>query len=400
MTNSERVSTEICKNSFLSFWSFPNPIREDNKKEFTDILIINNPIVIIISVKEIHIKYSGKPEVDEQRWFKRGIKKSYKQIYGAERIITDNITNVLTNDGKNILNIPDSSNIKIYRVGVSIGRKESFALPYGKFETGFVHFFDQDSFPRILNELDTIMDFIQYLEAKERFFNEGNKALFNREEDFLAVHLHNNRSMPSNFDRLLIDSDSWNDFIRGSEYKSRKKQEHDSYVWDNIIEEFFDGYKKDELLFSSNFTEIENGLRTMSKEARFNRMILSKTFLETIGFYGKSQIEARLCQSPSGVIYVFLVDQHDENNRESRVKHLQLLCFAARNCIDNPEVVGIASNRYIKGEGHSYDLCYLDIPKLTNDEREKIRKMQEELGYFTKSVFSKISYDEYPKEEV
>ena len=48
MTISEKITMEICKNSFLSFWSFANPVREDSKKELTDILVYNHPNIIII----------------------------------------------------------------------------------------------------------------------------------------------------------------------------------------------------------------------------------------------------------------------------------------------------------------------------------------------------------------
>ena len=69
----------------------------------------------------------------------------------------------------------------------------------------------------------------------------------------------------------------------------------------------------------------------------------------------------------------------------------------ARNIIDSPEVVGIATNRYIKGGGHSYDLCYTYLPELTDEKRTKLLEMQNDLGYFVNSKKSNKHFDEYPK---
>jgi len=140
MNQAEQVVSHICKKSFLSFWSFPNPVREDNQKELTDIIVVNDPYVILISVKGVTIKDSGDRNVDSQRWYNRAIKKSYDQLYGAERIISQRITKIRTADKKYELQLPEVDAAQIFRIGISIGRHEDFALPFGRFETGFVHF--------------------------------------------------------------------------------------------------------------------------------------------------------------------------------------------------------------------------------------------------------------------
>lgn len=397
MNKSEKIVYTVCKSSFLSFWSFVNPIREDNEKELTDILVINDPYIIIISVKDINIEHSGDINVDRQRWYKRAIKKSYQQLYGAERILKNSLTKILTSDQKYLINIPEEKKAKIYRIGISIGRREQFALPFGNFESGFVHFFDQYSFPILLNELDTITDFIEYIKAKERFFVSGKNALFRSEEDLLALYLHGGRNFPSKFDRIMIKPLIWTELCQKSEFHRRKDQEKKSYVWDKIIEEFFKEYSKEQLLFNSNFSQTEQSLRAMSKESRFSRRILAESFLEAIGFYGTSWIKARMVQSMRGTIYIFLIDEHREVDRMQRMWELQLRCMVARNIIDLPEVVGIATNRYIKGGGHSYDLCYTYLPELTDEKRTKLLEMQNDLGYFVNSKKSNKHFDEYPK---
>ena len=55
---SEQLVYAICKKSFLSLWSYANPLGK-NSKELCDILIVCDPDIIIISVKDISITDSG-----------------------------------------------------------------------------------------------------------------------------------------------------------------------------------------------------------------------------------------------------------------------------------------------------------------------------------------------------
>lgn len=397
MNFSEKIVSDICKNSFLSFWSFPNPIRADNNKELADLLIVNDPFVIIISVKDININPSGNKEIDIQRWQKKAIKKSYDQIYGAERAICNVHTDILTSDKKYRIKFPDPEKMRLYRVGISFGRREEFPLPFGDQGKGFIHFFDQQSFPIILKELDTITDFIDYLDAKEKFFDSGKNVYFDSEEQLMGIYLHRGRKFPLNIDNTLVERDTWEEIIQKKEFLNRKDQEKESYFIDAIIEEFYRDMSIEQLILTNDFHEVEMALRALSKESRFNRMILAKYFLEVIGFYGEPQAGARIAPSSSGVTYVFLLDEYLENNRELRKMELTLRCFAARNIIrENKEVIGIASSQYVKGGGHAYDLCYVYQPEWTENDIKKYTKMQDELGYFTSPEFKRRHFDEYP----
>lgn len=398
MNQAEEFCTNICEDSFLSFWSFANPKRQDNNKELTDVLIVCDPYVILISVKEIEISSSGDRSVDSQRWYKRAIEKSYKQLYGAERIITDEITSIVTTAMDAEISIPPKERMELFRVGISLGRRQSFALPFGCFEIGFVHFFDQVSFPIILSELDTISDFVTFLTNKENFFDSDKATKFNSEEDLLAVYLHRGRKLPDNLDNTYIPPFTWAAFTEKSNYHSRKRQEIKSYIWDKIIEDFFRDFSKGALLFSSKYVEIEQSLRTIAKENRFSRMVLSDVFLDFVGVTAEIKSHSRLLQSDNKTTYVFMLDEHRENNREERIRELGLRCKVARLIFDpSQEVVGIATNPYVSGAGHSYDLYYLFIPELTDKDRSDITKMQKELRYFINPVEECRSYDEYPE---
>jgi hypothetical protein len=396
VTPSEEMVSTICKASFLPFWTYPNPFRRDNKKELTDVLIVCDPYVIIISVKEINITPCEDKEVESRRWYNRAIEKSYSQIYGAERIIKDSVTEIFLKENNSTISFPSLERMKIIRIGVSIGRKMGYALPFGRFEGGFIHFYDQFSFPVLFQELDTITDFVNYIEAKERYFEAVKNIKFSTECDILAIYLHRGRVFPDGFDMALVEPNVWNQFIGKDEFLKRKEQERVSYIWDRIIGEFYDGYSRNELLFIDGYEGTEQSLRVMANETRFSRMMLSESFLDAIGFFSESRVGARILESINEVTFVFLVYEHDEENRNNRIQSLGLRCLAARNMVDNSIVVGIATNRYIHGTGHSYDLYYLYKPELFIEERAKIREMQEALGYFIKPIKTMKHFDEYP----
>ena len=63
---SEQLVYDICKKSFLSLWSYANPLGK-NLKELCDVLIVCDPDIIIISVKDISITDSGDISTDWKR---------------------------------------------------------------------------------------------------------------------------------------------------------------------------------------------------------------------------------------------------------------------------------------------------------------------------------------------
>jgi len=396
MNTSEKFVSKLCKETFLSFWSYPTPIRQDNNKELCDLLVINDPYIIIFSIKDIDIPKSRDPQTDINRWFNKAIKRSVKQIYGAERTLNRNIE-ILGQEHDEIIPMPDLKNAIILRVAVALGRTNRFPLVSGDFDKGFIHTFDEISFPIIIQELDTITDFVEYLQKKEVFLSKEKDLRIDGEENLLAFYLQNGRNFPDNLDVLIIGSDSWNNFKMSEEYIRKKSEDKQSYTWDKIIEVFYNDHKKGLLYHNSSLERMENALRVMSKENRFSRRILSNDFLDFIGFFDKPKGKARFVKAPSGIIYVFMLASHNDEDREGRMAELSLRCSVARGI--NPDskiVVGIATNPYKKGEGYSYDLCYLELPELTQEFKEFVQKTQQEFGYFRNAKVSKKGFDEYP----
>ena len=83
VNKTEEFVLGTCQRSFLALWCYNNPRGKDGK-ELCDILVICDPHVIIISVKEVLLK-EGKNAVEYKRWERKAVDASVKQLYGAQR---------------------------------------------------------------------------------------------------------------------------------------------------------------------------------------------------------------------------------------------------------------------------------------------------------------------------
>ena len=129
---SEEFVYQACRHSFLSLWSYANPKGKDGHKELCDILVVCDPDIVIVSVKEITFTNSGNISTDLKRWWKRAIESSVKQIYGAERFI-QKTSYVIRSDGKLGLPFPKMNERRIHRIAVALGGKSRLPIPFGNF---------------------------------------------------------------------------------------------------------------------------------------------------------------------------------------------------------------------------------------------------------------------------
>lgn len=219
-TQSEKYLAQLCERSFLNLWSYPNIFRNqghrDGKtegKEICDLLVVCGNHIIIFSEKTKGFPDSGNLDIDWRRWFSGAILDSIKQIRGAERWLTQYPQRVFFDRKCNQplpIDLPKPSVRHMHRVVVAQGAAERCrqwfrggsgslcivpdirgkchtdpqCAGYQPFAIGdfdpddtFVHVLDDVSLDILLGELDTITDFVNYLERKEKFFRSGHLIL-------------------------------------------------------------------------------------------------------------------------------------------------------------------------------------------------------------------------------
>jgi hypothetical protein len=384
MTPSEEYVKTLCEKTFLSLWCYANPIGKKNK-ELCDLLVVCDPSIIIISVKEIQYKDTDDFDTDYQRWRKKAIDNSVDQIYGAERWITT-ARNVTTVEGEQALIFPSKESARVYRVAVAFGSQGKASIQFSDFGKGFVHVFDEQSLNILMNELDTITDFIEYLDKKERLSISGKKlALDGGEEDLLAYFLSNNRSFPTEPDFIVFTNGIWDQFIKSKEYQTKKELNKRSYAWDALIEQLSTYFRENELLTTHPLDTFEFVIRIMAKEDRFCRRMLSEVLFEFLN-KSKEGVSARIFPSPSGVTYLFQASNEDLD-RKYRCMELELRCNLARGIVkENKIVVGIATERLRLGAGASWDVLYYRLDDWSVEAQQKFEQIQQMTGFFKNAI--------------
>src|SRR5450759_4809528 len=80
VNSSEQFVYDICRKSFLSLWTYVNPQGKTSGKELCDALVVCDPHVVVISVKQVELKKSNNTSVNLDRWERKAVAASIKQI--------------------------------------------------------------------------------------------------------------------------------------------------------------------------------------------------------------------------------------------------------------------------------------------------------------------------------
>ena len=257
---------------------------------------------------------------------------------------------------------------------------------------GFVHVCDEYSIDIFFTALDTISDFVEFLDASESIIKSDVRLYFDGGgiEDLIALYILHERSFdigPADQGQpsmIVLSEGIWNTLKASEEFESMKVDLKKSYVWDHLIEllsnDLLSGQMFD--MHSKEVTDNELALVTMALEPRLNRAVIAEAWLE---FLQNPELKspARMIQGRTGHAYVFTTGSSDD--RESRFQELALKCFVVRGKLPNTHtVVGIATDRPGTSSKYSSDIVYLNISESewTLENEQRVREIQECMGYF------------------
>src|SRR3989338_10363242 len=228
--NAENFVHELAKKSFLEDWCYPNQ-KLPNGKEICDLLIVYDNIAIIWQIKDLKLDNNRKYSQSE-------VKRNLKQLSTAKnRLFNPQILIELENPrrGKEIF---DSKIIKeVYLISALLGEGEDYFSFVESKNGKIIHTFTREFTELVLNELNTIKDFIEYFKEKENLISLNNQiTLIGGEKELLAYYLMNRRSFGKlrEASLLIIDEGSWDELQKKPEYTAKKKEDQISYGWDII----------------------------------------------------------------------------------------------------------------------------------------------------------------------
>jgi hypothetical protein len=447
VTQSERYLSALCRRSFLRLWTHSGVSRDQNTghgnplgKEICDVLAIFDNHVLIFSDK-----YCLFPEVAEiqlawARWYRRAIADSAKQIFGAERWLREHPDRVFTDVScktKFPLAIPDPGSAIYHRIIVAHGASaacvrhfqggpgslviDNLATGEEPFVVGkvgsnkqFVHVFDDVTLDAVLGVLDTIPDFIAYLDKKERLLTGDRHITAVGEEELLAsysVSLNEDGEhdfiIPESEQSVLFKEGHWAGFQRSTQRSLQVDANHISYSWDLLIEKFthhtLTGTHR--TTTQKSIADQERLYRWLARERRTRRRLLMKSFMGIIlktpkGFRAVRVVGPSAMNDP---YYVFLVmprtsDLTEDQYRDLRQWLLSQYCLVLKlNQPDAMNVVGIATECGDGGDNRTEDLVYVDFSEWTHDMEEHARSMQTQLGLLTRIEMFAGTEHEFPK---
>lgn len=451
VTKAERYLAKLCKRSFLSLWSYPGVFRDQGRpggkgdgKEVCDLLVVFENHIIIFSDKDCRFSDAGDLHLAWSRWFKRAVKKSAEQVWGAERWIKQFPDRLFLDRQCTIpfpINLPDPAKATFHRIVVAhdasracqqrlggsgslmisnsvVGDAHLSLFPFtiGNLDPhrGYVHVFDDTSLNIVMSTLDTITDFTAYLTKKERFLTGHRHIQAAGEEELLAVYLRALNSagehdfvIEGDYDALSFGEGLWEAFQRNPQRQAQVEADRISYSWDKLIEKFAFHAMTGTQYFTSGrpLRDQEVVFRFLAREPRTRRRMLAISLHEVLerSLHSSSPLQARVIQptDANSPHYVFLFLHRkpglsDEEYRKIRFRVLSDYCVVTKlKFPDAIHIVGIASEAGLPPQ-RSEDFIYMDASHWTAKDEAKAKEIQERFGFLRKVKREATREYEYP----
>lgn len=376
----ENFVYELSQKSFFADWCYKNP-KLPNGKEICDLLIVYDDVAIIWQIKDL--------KLDENKKYKKSeIEKNIHQSFTARRRLFELKIPIELENPRRGKETFDPRLIKdIYLISALLGEEEDYSSFARIIKSRAIHIFTRQFTEIVLNELNTIKDFIEYLKQKESLIYSGKRILLlGGEQELLAYYLANERSFEklTDVDFLVLQEGLWDELQKKPEWKAKKKEDIISYGWDDII-------NRAHLCGG----EYEIVARELARLSRFERRVLSKAFFEGHVKAHNENHDIRRIAKVVGTTYCFLF-MDDPEPRDRRKAMLGAICFIARGKNpDNKKVVGIATEMKMRPMC-SFDFCLLEIPEWNVQAQQEMERLQRETGVFTNFTQKIVHEDEYP----
>jgi hypothetical protein len=467
-TPSERYLAALADRAFLKLWSYPNPYRAQKLlggsagKELCDLLVVCDPHVIVFSEKDI--SWTNKPtDVAWPRWFRKAVLAAADQLKGSERWINEFPDRIFLDSACTTpfpLNFPPLEHRRIHRVVVARGAVDAcrahfmgglgtlvvcpaiqgathctpgsdgympFAIGDIDPQSDFVHVFDEVALDIIMQELDTISDFTEYLDKRSEFLRSGRLMSAHGEEDLLAYYAirindagQHDFTAPAgktweDIDGLTLGAGHYSDFVNDPQYVAKKKADKISYAWDGLIETFTDHMIGGTSIVLPghmySLTNSELAVRYMALVNRFVRRSHSEAVLGALEIGQNQDVFFRaMLPGPSnsdpdtGFFFLTLkyLDWMEEKGgyeqyRLMRTFYLRTYAQATLMKYSHlKRVIGIAMEPPNQGRGASEDCIYAEQADWSDEDREQNKNDCDALRIMGPMQERQWSGQEYP----
>lgn len=337
---SERYLAKLADATFLDLWSYPNTFGDrtvngrKTGKELCDLLVVCGDDVLVFSDKAINWPGGEDVHLAWSRWYRSAVESSVKQIRGAERWIRHHPNRIFIDSKCEIplpIQLPPADRMRVHGIAVAVGAHDACSeyvgdpdgsllvrsclqgsahvtpahADYAPFAIGdvdptgpFVHVFDETALDLVMAEMDTVTDFVWYLNARQVAIRDRIVALAAGEAEMLAAYLETEdaegrHSFPSaaSFggqltDGLFINGGEYTRYLMSRACEAKTSANRVSYGWDRLIQTFTRNVLGGtSVAIFGEVPEValaERGLRMMALEDRTRRRALSEAFFGAI----------------------------------------------------------------------------------------------------------------------
>ncbi|MEQ1822743.1 MAG: hypothetical protein ABL949_09545 [Fimbriimonadaceae bacterium] len=390
-TKSEKILIELAKAHLLTPWCYPSPFRDQGSqkgkvrsKQHCDLLIVFGRDVIIFSDKQVHFRKHATLELSWGRWYRDAVLESAGQLDGAKRWVESHPGRVFEDELCEVP-IPIPADANIHLIATCRGAAKSCQAFFGggtgslmfhagnltnpelaPFQVGcisergnVVHVLDSEVIDVVLRHLDTLPEFLRYLQQRAILARSGTAVMSAGEEELLVLFLGRlNPDGLHGFEGLLefgavaTQEGLLAQYTASQAYASKKQADKNSYVWDTLIEHLFEAMRPIDdtpLPFP-----LRSSLAWLAREPRVRRRMLGESVLTAIRSATKPGRFARALHPsrPGDPLWVFMALQRPPDLDfaayvQVRQEMLWSYVLAARYLHKEPvEVVGIGLNAW------------------------------------------------------
>jgi len=383
----------LCNQTFFSDFTVrghkyikPNGL----EKEVADILVVYKDLLIAFQVKTKIVTKPGseKTRIDFQR-IENKIEETVKQFKTTkEAFDNDRINNLVSSRGlKLTYKKQDVKKIICIAVIDLIGEDEfeddektgafgGYGVRYGL----PVHIFMRDQFEVIIRALDTLPDFLEYLNIRETLKTNACIPILTDELDLLATYkiqpdvLY--QCIQTNNMKIVIDPGYWKEYeSKYLEDQSKKLTVNlPDYFIDHVIDELhttvdfdlpyksLEGENVETIGTTENYRQIAYELALLNRE---ERSILGRKFIEKMAKADKVGHGHTLSIVPelkTGILFF-----SSSEDRQERFNQFYQLCAGAYCLYNLKKLVGITTNSLSK-RFRSYDFIFMDEVSFKNED--------------------------------
>ena len=457
LNDSERYLGALARRSFLSLWSHQNLYR-DVSKELADLVVVCENIVLIFSDKRVRFQNETDLKIAWPRWYNRAVLSSVKQLRRAEGWIKRQPERIFR-DAQCTARLDftcDLSKIEIHKIAVANGaaeaclkhfsggsgslvvsptedpeKPEPFCVGNPAGEGDFVHVLDEAHLHIIMQELDTVVDFVEYLRSRRKIIENQNLVVSASEEDLLALYVKDiNESGDHDFvirsgeslkpgSMIVVQEGSYKSLRDRSEYTNKKAADRISYFWDHLIEKFAKNLTAGTLApiperlegQDGRFGGAELALRYMAMERRLERRQHAEAILtafDRLEETGGNRLFRAMLQENAKKETGFCVLLMNRSIVPDEVPFEEYREFRCRTLSAYTEgllernrhlkrIIGIATEGE-KGGPRTEDLVYHEPPEWTTENVASLREMEEIFEIFQSQIkYDRVSSLEYPE---